>query len=330
LTIDRLIELTDAIKLNETEIDEVYSATVYAKKVTDGDLFIGSDISEIDEAIQNGASTILTDSDIQKDVQVLKVEDIQNATLKIASYIAYNDQDLYFYLLNPHALSFIKMIMLDKKNIEYIPDDYKRAFEMVLNSNKPIFLSDNEELLKKIKPKIKKYKKSAHGYNIEDTLFRSTFRAGKYVYQHKQMAPFHISFLLEAVALCEEHNLAYDIDRVCYTKHFKPIFIEEETGIQAAHKNDHVVILCDNIEDIQEGRDYAKLAKVVMSKSIVFTKPKVRIEGYAYPTIYRDTDSLVQVVKTTSFHYGFILSEDKKDYQALKEYFEKLNEDKVI
>jgi hypothetical protein len=211
--------------------------------------------------------------------------------------------------------------MLDKKNIEYIPDNWKKAFETVLNSKKTIFLSDNEELLKKIKPDIKIYKKSAHGYNIEDTLFRSTFRAGKYVYQHKKMAPFHLSFLLESVALCDEQKLLYDIDRVTYTKHFKPIFIDEETGIQSTHKNDHVVLVCDNLEDINEGRDYAKLAKVVMSKSIVFTPPKIKVEGYTNPTVFRDSVSLVTAVKTTAFNYGFVYSKNREDFIALRDYF---------
>lgn len=321
MTIEKLISITNAKEINETDISEVYSASVYPKKVTHGDLFIGSDSTDIELAIQNGATFIMSDLNIDVTVGFLKVQDLEDAALKIVSHIVKDDEDLYFYLLYPHTLSFAKMIMLDKKNIEYIPNDYRRAFEIILNSKKTIFLSHNKELMRNIKPNIKIFKKSIHGYNVEDTLFRSTFRAGKYVYQHKKMAPFHLSFLLEAVALCEEQKLSYDIDRISYTKHFRPIFIEEETGIQSTHKNDHAVIVCDNLEDINEGRKYAKEAKVIMSKSIVFTTPKVKVESYTNPIIFTDSVSLVTVVKTTSFNYGFVYSKKDKNFEALREYF---------
>jgi hypothetical protein len=104
-----------------------------------------------------------------------------------------------------------------------------------------------------------------------------------------------------------------------------PIFIDEETFIQKAHINDHVVIVTDNLEDINEGREYAKDAKVVMSKSIVFTPPKVKVEAYTNPTVFRDPISLVTAVKTTSFNYGFVYTDKREDYEALKEYFSSIS-----
>jgi ferrochelatase len=323
MTIEKLIEITGGICTNETSKNEVQSATVHLKKVSQNDLFISSNKDEIQEAIKLGASAILSDEslDYKSDVALIKVDSLEDSALKIISYMVNDDQDLYFYLLKPQAITFFKMIQLKKKDVEYIPDDWKKAFELILNSQKAIFVSSNQELLKKIKPKIKRFNKTAFGYNVEDTLFRSTFRIDKFVYQHKKMTPFHLEHLLKAVSLCDIHNLEYSIDRVKYTKHFMPIFIDEETFIQKGEISDHVVIIVDNFEDISQGREYAKTAKVTMSKSIVFAPPKVKIESYTKPTTFKDPVSLVTAVKTTSFNYGFVYSDKKEDLEALKAYF---------
>ncbi len=329
MQIEKLVEIVGGEPTNESKKNEVYSATVVLKKVSENDLFISSNIDEIKEAIKLGASAIVYDADkldIDTDAALIRVDSIKKSALKILSYMVNDDKDLYFYLLHPQTETFLKMIELKKESIEYISDDWKRAFETILNSKKAIFVSSNEELLKEIKPKIKKFKKSVHGYNIEDTLFRSTFKVEKFVYQHKKMAPFHISFLLEAVALCKLHDINYKIDDITYTKHFMPIFIDDETFIQKGEINDHVVIVSDNLEDIAEGREYAKTAKVTMSKSIVFTPPKVKVESYTNPTIFRDSVSLVTAVKTTSFNYGFVFTDKKEDLEALREYFNQINQ----
>lgn len=326
MTIEKLLGITGGVCTNESTKEEVNSATVYLKRVSEDDLFISSDPVEIEQAIAQGASAVLYEAkeplQIQTDCALIKVDSLEDSALKIISYMVNDDEDLYFYLLRPQAVTFFKMIQLKRKDVEYIPDNWENAFELILNSQKAIFVSSNKELMQKIKPKIKRFDKSATGYNVEDTLFRSTFRVDKFVYQHKKMAPFHLEHLLRAVALCNEHKLEYSIDRVGYTKHFMPIFIEEETFIQKGEISDHVVIIVDNLEDIDEGRQYAKTAKVTMSKSIVFAPPKVKIESYTKPTTFKDPVSLVTAVKTTSFNYGFVYSDKKEDLEALRDYFE--------
>ncbi|MCH9814648.1 MAG: hypothetical protein K0U47_11990 [Epsilonproteobacteria bacterium] len=324
MTIEKLLEVTKGACTHAGQKKEVHSVSLFCKKISQNDLFIGNDTEEIQEALVNGAAAIIYDGEpleIETDSVLIQVESIQDAALKLLAYVIEGDEELYIHFLHPHTLTFFKMIQLERKNVEYIPENWKRAFETILNSDKAIFLGDNEAFLKAIKPKIKQFSKSAFGYNIEDTLFRSTFRVDKFVYQHKKMVPFHLPYLLEAVALCEQYNLPYSIDRLTYTKHFLPIFIDGETGQQKEKINDHVVIVTDNFDDITEGREYAKEAKVTVSKSIVFAPPKVKIEAYTNPTIFKDPVSLVTAVKTTSFNYGFVYSKNREDYEALKAYF---------
>jgi ferrochelatase len=332
MKIEKLLEIVKAKISNNSQKEEVYNATVISKKVTEDDLFIGSDIDSIKEAIKRGASAVIHDQkelDIKTDTALIKVTSVKEAALKLLSYIVNGDENLYFYLLNPKAITFLKMIQTGRKEVEYLPKDWQKAFEMILNSQKAIFVSSDKEMMQIIKPNIKPLKESAFGYIVEDTLFRSTFRVDKFVYQHKKMIPFHLPHLLKAVHICQKHKLPYSIDKLNYTKHFRPIFIDEESYLQKGEIDDHVVIVTDNLEDINEGREYAKTAKVTMSKSIVFTPPKVKIEAYTKPTVFKDSVSLVSAVKTTSFNFGFVYSDKEEDYLALKEYFDQLRERKI-
>lgn len=326
MTIENLIQITGATPTNSYSQEEVYSATLHIKRIDKGDLFIADDDDAIADAIKQGAHAVLYTGDeymTDENVAMLHVEDLKEAAFALVRHIIGDDEELYFYLLRPHALSFFKQIMLERKEVEYLPKTWQKTFELILNSDKPIFISDDEALIKLIKPEIKRYTKQANGYNVEDTLFRSTFRVEKFVYQHKKMAPFHITYLLEAVHLLDHHKLPYSIDRVNYTKHFMPIFIDGETHIQKEEKNDHVVIICDNHEDIDFGREYANEAKLTMSKTIVFAPPKVKIEMYEYPTVFKGSEDLVTKVKTTQFNYGFVFSQHPtEDFQALKAYFD--------
>ena len=323
MTIEKLLQITGGVCINTTSKEELNSATVQLKKVSEDDLFIAQNKDEIELAIKQGASAILFEGElsIDADVALIKVDSIQLSAMKIISYIVKDDKDLHFYLLEPHVISYLKMLKLKQNDIEYLPDSWQKSFELILNSDRGIFVCDDKTLMKQIKPKIKIFDEMVYGYNIEDTLFRSTFRVDKFVYQHKKMAPFHLDYLLKAVAIFKKHKLPYSIDRIDYTKHFIPIFIDGETHIQKAEKNDHVVIVTDNVEDISEGREYAKNIKIIMSKSIVFTPPKIKIDSYTNPTIFRNPTQLTTVVKTTSFNYGFVYSKDREDLKALKEYF---------
>jgi putative N-acetylmannosamine-6-phosphate epimerase len=140
MTIERLLEITGGVLTNSSNKTEVNSATVHAKKVTEDDLFIGSNLEDIKEAIKNGASAVMFDEhaslELDEDVAHIRVNFIKDSALKLLSYIVNGDEDLFFYLVNPKTISYFKMIQLDKKDVEYLPNDWQKAFELIkLTSN---------------------------------------------------------------------------------------------------------------------------------------------------------------------------------------------------
>lgn len=321
MQIETLVQTIEG-QINETsKIEEIYSATVYVSNVGEGSLFISSVPSEIEEAIGRGAQAIIYDDATlgisDSDLAWIKVDDIEEAAFRLTQYVVV-DSEADFYYLNRHELSFLRMILLRKSDIDFIPDDWKKAFEMVLNSKKKIFISSNLELMKKLRPKAKRLVKEVDGYIISDTLFRSTFKVEKYVYQYKEMVPFHLEHLLKVVAFCQQHHFEYAIEKIKYIKQFIPIFIDGEPGINEQSKNDRTVIVCDNLEDIIEARLYVNAPSAWIVKSIVLTPPKTKVEGVKRPSYYYNNEDILEILKGANFNYAFIYAEDRSIIEMIK------------
>lgn len=321
MTIDALLNLTDGSLQNSPTIQAIEGATVFHSKVEHGDLFVSSNQEEIDMAINNGAYGIIYDEEniviTDPEIAWIKVSSIQDAAFKLLRYVIL-EKEAEFYLLSEHENSFLKMILLQKSNIAFITNDWRKAFEQILNSSQKLFVGTNEILMKHIKPDITKLKEMADGYPVTDTLFKSTFRVGKYVYQDKELVPFHLDALLRVIALCDAQELPYSIDRVKYTKHFVPIFIDSDLNRAQSSKSDRVVIFTDNLKDINQAREYIKYNGTWV-KSIVLTPPKVKVENLTRPFWFENEEEVRETLKNVQFNYAFVYTLDKSILNQIKE-----------
>ena len=77
----------------------------------------------------------------------IKVSDIQLAAFKLIRYVIIK-KEAKFFLLNEHEMSFLKMILLHKGNISFIANDWRKAFEQILNSDDALFVGTDKELMK--------------------------------------------------------------------------------------------------------------------------------------------------------------------------------------
>lgn len=321
MKIEDILNLTDGTLSNEPKVQAISAATVYPSKVENGDLFFSSSQEEIDKAVSNGAYAIITDNqDVQKsddEIAWIEVSDIKLAAFKLIRYVVLK-KEAEFHLLEPHEMSFLKMVLTHKGNIAFLPDDWKKAFEQILNSDDYLFVSTDKELLKMIKPDVKKLKEDVEGYLIGDTLFRSTFKVGGYVYQEKELVPFHLDYLLRVVDFCDKYHLPYDIERIRYTKHFQPVFIDTNLQNTGMGKSDRVAIFTDNLEDIARAREYIKRSNNWV-KSIVLTPPKTKVDGIDRPHWFENAEELREILKNVHFNYAFIYNAEKSMLQTIKE-----------
>lgn len=321
MKIKDIISLTEGKLSNVPSIHSIESATVYYSKVEHGDLFISSNQVEINQAIKNGAYAIIYDDEsiekIDEEIAWIKVSDIQLAAFKLIRYVVLKKESKFF-LLSPHEITFLKMILSHKNNVSFMANDWRKAFEQVLNSDNTLFVGDNIPLMELIKPDIKGLERDVDGYAVCDTLFRTTFKVNGFVYQEKELIPFHLDFLLRVIHFCGIRNLPFSLERIKYTKHFTPVFIDKQLKVALASKSDKVAIFTDNISDIIEAREYIKRSNTWV-KGIVLTPPKTKVPGIDRPHWFETNAEVRDILKNTLFNYAFIYHANKSILTTIKE-----------
>jgi len=321
MKIEDIINLTEGVLTNTPSVQAIESATVYQSKVEHGDLFFSSNQEEIDQAIANGAYAIIYDDEtiVKHDDEIawIKVSDIKLAAYKLIRYVILK-KEVKFYLLLEHELTFLKLIIKHKGNISFIANDWRKSFEQILNSDGTLFVGTNKELMQLIQPDIEKINREVDGYLVSDTLFKSTFKVDGFLYQEKELIPFHLEYLLRAVDFCNVHDMPYTMDRIKYTKHFTPVFIDTKLRSTQASKSDRVVIFTDNLSDISKAREYVMRSNMWV-KSIVLTPPKTKVPGIDHPHWFKDEEEVRELLKTIHFNYAFIYNADKSILNTIKE-----------
>jgi len=321
MKIEDIINLTEGTLTNTPKVQAIEAATVYFSKVEHGDLFFSSNQEEIDQAIANGAYAIVyaDDSIVKNDDEIawIRVSDLQLAAFKLIRYVILK-KEAKFYLLSKHEQTFLKMILVHKTNISFISDNWRKAFEQILNSEVSLFVGTDKELMELIKPDVEKLNREVDGYPVSDTLFRTTFKVGGFVYQEKELIPFHLEYLLRVIDFCETHSLAYAVDRLRYTKHFTPVFIDGKLKSTQASKTAKVAIFTDNLSDITKAREYVMRSNMWV-KSVVMTPPKTKVPGIDHPHWFETNEELQELLKNIHFNYAFIYNADKSMLNTIQE-----------
>jgi len=322
MKIEDIINLTNGVLENSPQVQLIESATVFPSKVDIGDLFISSNQEDIDKAIENGAYAIIYDNSeilkIDNEIAWIKVDNIMDASFRLIRYVILN-KDINLRYLTSHQISFLKMIVTQKNNITILVDDWRKAFEQVLNSNGRLFVGSNQKIMSMIKSNMKILDKKVDGYVITDTLFKSTFKIEKYIYQEKDLIPFHFEELAKVVKFCQDFELPYSVDRVRYTKHFLPVFIDSNLNKIQSSKSDKVVIFVDNIGDIIDAKEYIK-HNGKWIKSIILTPPKTKIPHLMdNPHWFKDADEAKDILKSIHFNYALVYTLDKSILNNIKE-----------
>ncbi|CAA6814937.1 MAG: Unknown protein [uncultured Sulfurovum sp.] len=321
MKIEDLLNLTGGEVVSKPTITSINSVTVYPSKVEEGDLFISNDAEEIQKSIENGAYAIIySDSTLNiTDVEVawIRVDNIEKAAFKLIRYVLIS-RESSFYLFTEHELSFMKMIVTQKSNIEMLPNEWRKIFEKILNSEAKMFIGTDEKLMKTIKPDVSLLNKEASCEIITDTLFKTTFKINSYIYQEKDITPFHVDILQRVVEFCDLHHLPYDLDRVKYTKHFVPVFIDGFLNIMVPSKSDKVAIFVDNLQDVYKAREYVRYNGAWV-KTIVLTPPKTKVDGVDRPNWYEHIDEAREILKNAYFNYAFVYALDRTMLPKIKE-----------
>jgi len=321
MNIEDILNLTEGTLSNIPKIQAIDAATVYVSKVDQGDLFFSSNQEEIDQAVKNGAFAIVYDDEnilrTDEEIAWIKVSSIKLAAYKLIRYVTIKKETQFFHVAE-HELTFLKMILTHKTNISFISNDWRKAFEQILNAHDSLFVGTDKELMHLIKPDVQKLEKEVEGYVVSDTLFKTTFKVGGFVYQEKDLIPFHLEYLLRVIHFCNENALPYDLERLKHSKHFTPVYIDTQLQTTHSSQSTQVAIFTDNIADIVEAREYIRRTNTWV-KGIVITPPKTKVPGIDRPHWYENEEEVRDILKNTLFNYAFIYAANKSILNTIKE-----------
>ncbi len=321
MKISDLINITGGRLENEPQVQAVESATVFPSKVETGDLFFAARSEDIPTAVERGAYAVIHEGErprnLDEEIAWIAVDSVKEAAFKLLRYVMLR-KEADLVLLRPHEESFLRMILTHKGNVTFLPREWTKAFETILNSDQHLFVGSDRELLETITPEPEHLEEPAEGQMISDTLFRSTFKVHGYIYQQKEMAPFHLDHLLRVVAFCDRKELPYSLDKLRYTRHFQPLFVDANLGSVPKGASDRVVIFVDNIGDIVQAREYVRFQSS-WAKSIVLTPPKTKVENVDRPYWFETPEEAREILKKAHFNYAFVYSLDKELLKEMRE-----------
>jgi len=315
MTIENLINIIDGTLINKPKIKKIESATIYPSKVESGDLFFAYDNSEIEKAVENGAYTIVYSRDIEiKDPEIayIKVDSVSSATIKFLRYIILQKR-CKIYLFEDIEISFLKQIAYRHSSVYTIlTNNWQKSFEAILNSNYEIYITDSKELAESISPNYQTQDELAYGYVVSDSLLKSTFKIDKYIYQNILMAPFFIDNIRRVVNFCQNNSIDYNINRLKYTKEFKPYYIEGNLNPVNFGTSQKVLIFINSLKIIKKAINYLR-DDGKWIKTILLTPPKTKIETISRTNWYKNNQEAKDIIKNNFFHYAFCYKLNPED-----------------
>ena len=307
MTIENLINIIGGKLVNKPKINRVESATIYPSKVESGDLFFATDKENAQKAIENGAYAVVYEGELEitdSEIAYIKVDSIKDATLKFLRYVVLQKESKV-YLFEDIDISFLKQIVSRRSSIyTIISSDWKKSFEAVLNSDYEVYITNSKELAESLSPNYRTQKEVAYGYVISDSLLKTTFKIDKYIYQNAQMSPLFIENIKKVVKFCQEWDIDYDINRLKYTKEFRPFYIEDDLSPSNIGTTEKVLIFVNDLKIVDRAIQYLRHDGKWI-KSIVLTPPKSKLDTVDRPNWYQNEQEAKEILKNNFFHYAF-------------------------
>ena len=307
MTIENLINVIGGSLITQPKISKVESATIYPSKVDSGDLFFACDKESASKAVENGAYAIVYDGDIEvldSEIAYIKVDSIKSATVNFLRYVVLQ-KSCQIFLFEDVEISLLKQIVSRRSSVYTIlSNDWQKSFEAVLNSNYEIYITNSKELAQSISPNYKTQDELAYGYIVSDSLLKTTFKIDKYIYQNVLIPPFFVDNLKKVVKFCQDNEIEYDINRVKYTKEFKPFYVDKNLTPAYIGTTESVIIFTNSTKIIDQAIQYLR-HQSKWTKSIVLTPPKTKLETIDKPKWYNSTEEAKETLKTQMFNYAF-------------------------
>jgi ferrochelatase len=267
MKISSIVDIVDGNLLNKPAISFVTQSHTNLKKVNDGDLFISSDISEILQAINQGAFAIISDCSLDsfenKEIALIKVPDLQNACISLLRFYLSNKSLIAYYT---DDISFELFYLLkNNKEIVLLEDDISDIFEQLKSlENISTLISKNQKILSSIFPLSNAFEVKEFELKnlIVHSLFETTFSHQDTYYLKLKLSKIYVNNLLAVLEFLKIKEL--ETIKLKEFKYMNAIFINPNYQIVEYGKSNKFIISNENlkianneIEFLQKNYTYA-------------------------------------------------------------------------
>ncbi len=263
MKISSIVDITGGKLVNSPAISFITQAHTNLKKVSDGDLFISSNINDINDAIKKGAFGIIFDfeleiSQIDNEIAWIKVDNIDLAITKLLRFKLANLQ-LKSFQVDFIAYEFINVLANNNKNI-YFLDQPSSSLELLQNiEENEILVSANHSFLEKIYPKSKPLE--IENSEFKNLLIHSIFETS-FLFQDEYFYKIRVPYIylnhlltvkkifgLETIEFGKLKNLSF----------MQPIFINKQNQIVDYGRSNRFILTCEHEEMSKIEIDFIKI-----------------------------------------------------------------------
>ena len=307
MSYENFARLTGAILLNKPFISAFENIETNPKKIKRGDLFIGDNKEDIELALENEAYGVVstTNMDIlDEEIAWFKTSSLDEVLIKLLRF-SLLDKNFRFVLVNSIEIEILKKIA-NRENLILLENNETESYKKIINADEEtMFFSTDEVFLTQIYPDFEYLPTLENIFQKRDkSLFLSNFTHKNQNYKNIKISPLFLNHLEKIISFLETNNISYDIEKLSFTSHFHPIFVNRKLQLKTFGKSEHVLICESDKSLIKEELSYLK-------KEASWAK-----------SIHVDFDDLEQL-KSIEFNFAIIVCE----YDKLLEELEK-NEDK--
>jgi hypothetical protein len=250
--ISSTVDITGGKLLNSPAISFTTQTHTNLKKVSDGDLFISSNIDEIQEAIKKGAFGIICDFDINvatldNEIAWIKVDNINRAITKLLRFKLAN-MSIKSYCVDFIAYEFLSVLAGTNKNI-YFVDDIFSSYELLSDiEDGDILISTNHKFLNDIYPKSENLK--IEHMHFENLLIHSIFETS-FLYENEYFYKLRIPYIYlnHLLSIKKVFNLdSIDTNKLKNIKFMHPIFVNKQNQMVEYGKSNKFILTSQNEE----------------------------------------------------------------------------------
>ncbi len=321
MRLENLLALTQGTLQNRPFVTRFDGISFDARKVKRGNLFIAFDNSQIDEAILNGAYAIIFDRPTQiadNEIAWIKVGDVDDALMRLLRFHLI-EKELDVYETDLITLKLARQIITENSLLvlgQSIKDDFMALWNIEAGAKVlycPKLIDRDTFVASKTLPTTYKDEITV----VEQTLFETSFIFDDIFYERQLLSPFFISYLERLLNFYKIHGIHYRLRSFTPIDNFEAVFTNKELCVKEFGASDRVLIFEPDFELIPSQISFLKRqanwAKIIYILPRAKALPFENIEGIF---TYESQSDIIDLLKTTPFHFALIAEQDKRILQS--------------